>query len=72
MEVVRATSQDKLARMSVAQLQELCQQLGLEYEAPRGNAARLLKRMETGFLRRLKQSSTCSHKLSRGGSLWEQ
>jgi len=44
MEVVRATSQDKLARLSVAQLQELCQQLGLEYEAPRGNAAILLKR----------------------------
>jgi len=44
MEVVRATSQDKLARMLVAQLQELCQQLGLKYEAPRGNAATLLKR----------------------------
>jgi len=44
MEVVRAMSQDKLARLSVAQLEELCQQLGLEYEAPRGNAARLLKR----------------------------
>jgi hypothetical protein len=44
MEAVRATSQDKLARLSVAQLQELCQQVGLEYEAPRGNAAKLLKR----------------------------
>jgi len=42
--VVRAMSQDKLARILVAQLQKLCQQLGLEYEAPRGNAARLLKR----------------------------
>jgi len=44
MGVMRATSQDKLARLSVAQLQELCQQFGLESEAPRGNAARLLKR----------------------------
>jgi len=44
MEVVRATSQDKLVRLPGTQLQELCQQLGLKYAAPRGNAARLLKR----------------------------
>jgi len=37
-------SQDKLAGLLIAQLQELCQQLRLEYEAPRGNVARLLKR----------------------------
>jgi len=43
METIRTTSQDRLAKMTVAQLQELCQQVGLDYEAPRANAARLLK-----------------------------
>jgi hypothetical protein len=43
METIRTTTQARLANLPVAQLQELCQQVGLDYEAPRANAARLLK-----------------------------